>query len=325
MKKIINYSLIGCGNIAGNYKSKQVLKGIYTHADAFSKIKFFKPLACFDYNYKRAIKFKKKWCFKYAFNNLNSLVNLSNELIIVSVPTSSHYKVLQKILKIKKKPKIVFCEKPLTLNYKQCLDISKKFNKAKILLAVNFHRRCDETTLAIKKNIKNNLYGKFRVGYSIYNKGLLNTGSHIIDLINFFFGETKIVNIGKKIYDYHKDDPSIPFILRVNNENINFICSNSRDSSMLEIKLIFSKKIIETYDGGITWIEKSNKDKNILSYDYSFFNYKNNFLQKKYKYHFINIVKNIFDAIIYNKKIFCSSNEALAVHKTIHKILSYKK
>ena len=236
----IRYSIIGCGNVAGDYKNKQKIEGIYTHADAFSRIKAFKPIACFDLYYKKALKFKKKWGFKNASNDLN---------------------ILNKILKIKNKPKIVLCEKPLTANRKQCLEIYNGFKKKKITLVVNFHRRWDETIHKIKKDIQNNLYGKFRVGYCIYNKGLLNTCSHVIDLINLFFRKIKIIYVGKKIYDYDKFDPSIPFIIKTKDVDINFICSDNQDSNMLEIKLIFEKKIIETYDGGMAWIIKDNKDK----------------------------------------------------------------
>jgi predicted dehydrogenase len=117
----IRYSIIGCGNVAGDYKNKQKIEGIYTHADAFSRIKAFKPIACFDLYYKKALKFKKKWGFENASNDLNVLNKLNNELIIISTNTSSHYSILNKILKIKNKPKIVLCEKPLTTNRKQCL------------------------------------------------------------------------------------------------------------------------------------------------------------------------------------------------------------
>jgi predicted dehydrogenase len=324
MKKI-RYSLIGCGNIAGNYTNTQVINGIYTHVEAFAKIKNFEPIACFDLDIEKALKFKKKWGFKYSSNNLNFLDKLNNELIIVAASTNAHYEILEKILKIPNRPKLVLCEKPLTVNYKECLSINKKFLKSKILLAVNFHRRCDETILLIKKNIENNLYGKFRVGYCIYNKGILNSGSHIIDLTNFLFGKARVIYSGKKIFDYKKNDPSVPFVLETKSGIMHFLCSNNQDSPMLEIKLIFSKKIIETYDGGISWIVKSNKSKNIMSYDYSFFNYRNNFLKKTYKKTFVNVAKNIINSINYKKKLFCNAKDALLVHKIGKKILSNAK
>jgi predicted dehydrogenase len=317
----IKYSIIGCGNIAGNYKNKQKVKGIFTHADAFSRIKAFKPITCFDLHHKKALKFKKEWGFQNASNDLNNLNKLNSELIIVSVNTSSHYSILNKILKIKNKPKIVLCEKPLTTNRKKCLEIYDRFRKKKIILAVNFHRRWDETTQKIKRDIKNNLYGKLRVGYCIYNKGLTNTCSHAIDLMYLFFHKIKVIYVGKKIYDNNKFDPSIPFIIQTRNTKINFLCSNNQDSNMLEIKLIFKKKIIETYDGGMSWFIKDNKDKNILSYDHSFYNYKKNFFKKTYKNAFLNLAKNMYDSIKYKKQTLCSGKEALNVHETVEKIL----
>jgi hypothetical protein len=90
---------------------------------------------------------------------------------------------------------------------------------------------------------------------------------------------------------------------------------------MLEIKLIFEKKIIETYDGGMSWIIKDNKDKNILSYDFSFYNYKKNIFKKTYKYAFLNLAKNIYNSIKNKKKILCSGKEALNVHTIVENIL----
>lgn len=127
----IRYSIIGCGNVAGDYKNKQKFEGIYTHAGAFSRIKAFKPIACFDLYYKKALKFKKKWGFESASNDLNVLNKLNNELIIVSASMSSHCSILNKILKIKNKPKIVLCEKPLTANRKQCIEIYNGFKNKK--------------------------------------------------------------------------------------------------------------------------------------------------------------------------------------------------
>lgn len=320
MKKI-KYSIIGCGGIAGENKTKQEIKGVYSHADALSKIKVFKPIACFDLNHKKAFKFQKKWGFEYCSTNLNLLNKLDCEFILVSSNTNSHFKILKKILKIRNKPKLVLCEKPLTINKKQCHEIFSNFYKQKIILAVNFQRRWDLTTQKIKRNIKNNMYGKFRVGYCIYNKGILNTCSHAINLINFFFNKIKVIHVGKKIYDYSKSDPSVPFIINTKNRDINFLCSDNRDSNMLEMKFIFSKKIIETYDGGMSWIVKNNKDKNILSYDFGFYNYKKSFLKKTYKYTFLNLAKNISSCIRYKSKILCSGKEALFVHDIIEKIL----
>jgi hypothetical protein len=89
---------------------------------------------------------------------------------------------------------------------------------------------------------------------------------------------------------------------------------------MLEIKLIFERKIIETYDGGMSWIIKDNKDKDILSYDFSFYNHKKNNLKTTYKYAFLNLAKNVYNSIKYKKKILCSGKEALNVHTIVENI-----
>ena len=313
-----NYSIIGCGKIAGGYEDLKVVSGIYTHANAFSKTRKFTNLICIDNNYKKAVNFKNKWKFKHASNNIEFLNNFYNELIIVSSDTSAHYKILINITKLKTKPKIVLCEKPVTINYKQCKFIVDLYKKKKIHLVVNFHRRWDKTTQKISKKIHSNSFGNLQGGYCIYNKGLLNTGSHAIDLLNLFFKKFKIINVGQKIYDYNKKDPTIPFVANVDGANIDFICMKENLVNMMEIKLIFSKKILETNDGGVSWHIKANKNKNILNYDKSFYKY--NFFKKTYKFTFFNMAKNIYFNLKKGKKLPCDGKNALEVHKQIKKI-----
>ena len=88
--------------------------------------------------------------------------------------------------------------------------------------------------------------------------------------------------------------------------------------NMMEIKLIFSKKILESNDGGISWHVKSNKNKNILNYDKSFYKY--DFYKKTYNFTFSNMAKNIYFNLKKGKKLFCDGKNALEVHKQIRKI-----
>ena len=58
IKMKFSFGIIGCGNIAGNYKinNKKFLKN-FTHSSSF--IKYFYPLICIDKDIKKAKKFKK--------------------------------------------------------------------------------------------------------------------------------------------------------------------------------------------------------------------------------------------------------------------------
>ena len=82
--------------------------------------------------------------------------------MIVAVDTSQHFQVLSKILKLKLKPKIVICEKPLTNNLKFSKIIISEFKKNKIKLIINYQRRWDKKNIFIQKKIKNNYFGEFK-------------------------------------------------------------------------------------------------------------------------------------------------------------------
>lgn len=321
MKKI-NYSIIGCGNIAGNYDLNKKLNGVYTHASAFNKNKFYNPIACIDTNHKKHKIFKKKWKFKFSSNNMNILNTLKNDLIIICTPTNTHNEVLRKILITKNKPKVVLCEKPLTYSYKSALNIIKLFKKKKIFLAVNFHRRYDKTIINIKKNIEKKIYGDFKAGYAIYNGGIYNTGSHLIDLLLFFFKKFRVTYVDKNLNNKKTDYP-ISFIAQIEKNYFNVMTIKESDTKIFEIKLIFQKKIISTYDGGLSWLVQSNKEKNILSYDFSF--YKNIFLKKNSQNCFLNLANSLKSFYLNKKNKIYSADEALLVHKIINQLKTYEK
>ena len=310
--------IVGLGQIGFQYDLHLAKDSFtYSHSRAFSKHKDFYLIAAVDINKEQRDEFSKSYGLP-AYEDLSEALKIHNpDVVVIATSTQSHAEILSIVLKLST-PKIVLCEKPVTINYKQCKLIVDLYKKKKIHLVVNFHRRWDETTQKISKKIHGNFFGNLQGGYCIYNKGLLNTGSHAIDLLNLFFKKFKIIDVGQKIYDYNKKDPTIPFVANIDGANINFICMKENLVNMMEIKLIFSKKILETNDGGISWHVKANKNKNILNYNKSFYKY--NFYKKTYKFAFFNMAKNIYFNLKKGKKLPCDGKNALEVHKQIEKI-----
>lgn len=264
----LSFGIIGCGKIAGNYKinNKKFLEN-FTHSSAF--IKYFYPLICIDKDIKKAKKFKKKWNYKFCENKLDLLNKFIPDILIVAVDTSQHFQVLSKILKLKLKPKIVICEKPLTNNFKFSKIIISEFKKNKIKLITNYQRRWDKKNIFIQKKIKNNDFGEFKSGYCSYSKGVLNSASHFIDLFTLFFDNLNI----KRLQGFSFNSPSINdkteyFVLYTNKKKtISFLPINSDENKSSEIKLFFSKYNLYSNDGCLSWKIQKNINRNILRYE----------------------------------------------------------
>ena len=192
--------IIGAGQIAGGYDDPTSPK-ILTHAHAYKKHKKTTLLGFYDIDHKCALKSAKKWSCE-AFENLDKAIcDLSPDIISVCTPDGTHFSVLKQIARYKNAPKLVICEKPITENLSDTDKIIKIYKEKKIPILIDHTRRFDLKVQEVRNNLKKGLYGEVISATVVYGKGILHSGTHIIDLARYFFGE---VEDFKVVYS-HKD------------------------------------------------------------------------------------------------------------------------
>ncbi|PIS09201.1 hypothetical protein COT75_02990 [Candidatus Beckwithbacteria bacterium CG10_big_fil_rev_8_21_14_0_10_34_10] len=243
--------IIGCGNIAGGYDSLQD-KNVLTHAHAISIHKKTDLVGVYDLFYKKAVTFARKWKTVPFIGLKEMFSQIKPDLVYICTPTETHVKVLKVVLDYK--PKAVICEKPLSNDSRLAKKVLMEYKKNKISLTVNFNRRFDSTIQKIKYNIDNGRYGSFINTSVIYTKGILNNGSHVIDLLRYFFGEVISYKILAKTIDYKKTDPTLDIFLKFkNNIKVHLIAGNAKEYSIGEMDLLFSKIRINIYQFGLQY------------------------------------------------------------------------
>jgi len=102
------------------------------------------------------IKAKNEIPLAIGLNNLDEIKAQNLDLIILSTPTMTHFKLVKKFLKFTN----VLVEKPLSLNLKHTRELEKIAKKSKNLLFVDYPFIFSGSTNFIKKIIKNNELGK---------------------------------------------------------------------------------------------------------------------------------------------------------------------
>jgi len=102
------------------------------------------------------IKAKNEIPLAIGLNNLDEIKAENLDLIILSTPTITHFKLVKKFLKFTN----VLVEKPLSLNLKHTRELEKIAKKSKNLLFVDYPFIFSGSTNFIKKIIKNNELGK---------------------------------------------------------------------------------------------------------------------------------------------------------------------
>jgi predicted dehydrogenase len=256
--------IVGCGNIAGIFdQDKPGSKLPFTHAGAYSSDERFTLVACVDPDDSRRIKFMDFWGVAYGFRTIADVLNSDVQFDVVSIcsPSDSHAHDLEIALRIK--PKLIFCEKPVTTSLMETKKLVDACRDNKILLAVNYSRRFDPDVLILKADMDNGKWGELRSVVGHYNKGLLNNGSHMIDLLHLLIGGMKIVKVGEPVQDFFQNDSTVPVWLEgPKGVPINIACGHAKDYSIFEIQFVFSRGMLTMEDGGLFWRERRVVDSN---------------------------------------------------------------
>jgi len=192
---MLNVGIIGCGNIAGRYDEINKDENIYTHAGMYTAFPQFKISCASDNNEKRLHEFCSFWQIDRHYPNYQELLtNEECDIISLATPDETHDQILNDIIELSK-PGIIFTEKPLALTSKAALDIYESCLRKNIKLIVDYVRRWDKTHNEIKMFIDSGQSGKIKKVIGYYVRGLRHNGCQLINLIQFFFGKIKSVQV----------------------------------------------------------------------------------------------------------------------------------
>ena len=197
--KIINWGIIGCGdvtevksgpafNLANNSKLVAVMRRTGKLAE--------------DYAYRHNV---PKW-----YDNADDLINDPEvDAVYIATPPSSHKDYTLAVAEAKK---IVYVEKPMALNYSECLEMINKCEKMNVPLFVAYYRRALPRFMKIKEIIVSGIIGNvysveitflkkpiekdlqgishWRVDPSISGGGyFMDLAAHQIDILQFYLGD----------------------------------------------------------------------------------------------------------------------------------------
>ena len=181
--------------------------------------------------------------------------------------------------------------------------------KAGVSLAVNYTRRWDPKVIQLKANIKGGELGKIRSVIGYYNKGILNNGSHLIDLILYLFNSLNIVSAISTVNDHSMNDPTLTALLNTNyGLPVSLVAGNASDYSIFELQIISSKKIITMKNGGLNWSTRSIIRDPIFN-GYKFLE-KDKYIKGEYLKSMVEAVDNIYNSITMGDKLLCTGKEA---------------
>jgi predicted dehydrogenase len=258
--------IVGCGNIAGSFDKERSPDDFpYTHAGAYARDGRFSITVCVEPDEQRRHEFMTTWGVPVGFSSIDEIPDSGCQFDVISIcsPTTCHAHDLEIALQLK--PKLIFCEKPVTTSLAQTERLVEVCRSNNILLVVNYSRRFDPDVAKLKSEIQEGRRGQLRSVVGIYNKGILNNGSHMMDLLNLLVGPMEIVKVGKPVYDFFPADPTVPVWLEGPGElPVYLVCGHAADYAIFELQLIFSLGVLTMEEGGMFWRERDASDSDMF-------------------------------------------------------------
>lgn len=263
---LLRVLIVGCGNIAGFFDvERRTSEFPYTHAGAYTRDGRFSLAACVEPDEGRRKAFMREWNIPVGYSSIDEVVNIAQQFDVVSIcsPTPCHAHDLEMALRLK--PELVFCEKPVTASVAETERLVAEYRKANISLAVNYTRRWAPDIVQLQADMRAGLWGQLRSVAGIYNKGVLNNGSHMLDMLNLLVGNMDIVNVGFPVFDFFPDDPTIPVWLNaLQGVPVHIVCGHAGDYSIFELQFIFSQGVLTMEEGGMFWRERRTLNSEIF-------------------------------------------------------------
>lgn len=261
--------IVGCGNIAGGFDAARAPDAApFTHAGAFRRHGRYRLSACVDPDEARRSEFMRHWDVPNGHSTIDAAGGSGSRFDVVSVcsPTSCHANDVRAALRLQ--PRVIFCEKPVTPSAATTAELVQACEEAGVPLAINHTRRWDPEVTRICSELASGVWGPVRTVVGFYNKGILNNGSHMIDLLHHLLGPVSIVATGPPVWDGLPDDPSVPAVLSgLNGLPIHLACGDASDFALFEVQIITKGGVLTMEQGGLAWrVRRTIESPHFLGY-----------------------------------------------------------
>ncbi len=320
MPNTLQVLVVGCGNIAGGFdKDRKLTDAPYTHVGAYVRDSRFKVTACIEPNENSRSEFMAVWDIPAGFGTIDEILNSDYHFDVISIcsPTICHAHDLEIALRLK--PKLIFCEKPVTRSLTETEKFVEECHKNNILLAINYSRRFDPDIVKLRADMQAGQWGQLRSVLGCYNKGILNNGSHMIDLLLLLVGPMLIIKSGKPIHDFFPNDPSVPLWLEgPEGLPIHLACGNAADYAIFELQFVFSQGVVIMEEGGLFWRERRVIDSDTFK-DYRVLNEGVRRLGE-YPRTMLQAIDNIYGAITKDEPLASTGESALLAQRMCENI-----
>jgi predicted dehydrogenase len=171
------------------------------------------------------------------------------------------------------------------------------------------------------KDLNAGRWGRIRSIVAHYNKGILNNGGHMIDLLLRILGPLDVVATTGVSYDFWPDDPTMGVLLSSISGQVPIYMNpaNAHDYAYFELEVVCEFGVIRMESGGMNW-----QIREVISSS-QFKGYKELGVAKKIDGHCIDTMsgamENIYQHLHEGAPIKCGGEDAIQIQRVCHQIM----
>ena len=182
-------AIIGCGRIGADCDDKNHGSSrLACHAECYASSPRTHLVAACDPDPSRRRRVAERWGIPRLYANHQDLLTRENvEVVSICTSAATHADILLDVLDAGVSG--VLIEKPLARRLDEADKLILRARDARTVVAVNYIRRSCPSYRQAAKKLWDGRLGRIQVGQAIYTKGILNNGTHLLDLLRFFFGD----------------------------------------------------------------------------------------------------------------------------------------
>ena len=233
--KIYKTAIIGCGRIGSEF-------GDFSHAGAYSIHPQTRLVAVCDMDPKKLVGAQKKWAVPSAYHDYRDMFKKEEiDIISICTPPSTHRKIFDYAARFP--IKAVYCEKPISDKVTNGAKMVARSKKNKKPLIINHQRRFDPFYRELKTKIAGGEIGSIQQASCYYTRGIYNTGTHIIDLFCFLFGQPEwVFAVKSDNASPFKKDPNLDGMIKFKKGPVvNMKACDDSHHLILEIDIVGTK------------------------------------------------------------------------------------
>ncbi len=212
-------AVIGFGNVAAGYADDPAMARhipFATHAQVLAAHPAYDWQAVVDVSETALETARRHWAIPHTAHSVAALVrHISPEVAVLATPPNSRLEILEQLPDLR----AVLVEKPLGVTQAQSRAFVEACRRRNILVQVNLYRRADTLFRRLAAGELVERIGLPQAAFGVYGNGLLNNGTHQVDLVRMLLGEVEDAQIVPGVVPYPAGpipgDIQIPFSLRL--------------------------------------------------------------------------------------------------------------